>query len=91
MSKEICPWYDDESLLITLDAMAPPERLMNVAARMPIVDKFNDMGILIMGKLQVLPLCLPPHCRRCCCSSRRSRLRLCSCLPAGPVETAGAR
>ena len=32
--------------------MEPPERLLNCPARLPIVDKYNDMGTVVMGKLQ---------------------------------------
>ena len=48
----VCPWYDGKCLLTTLDEMEPPERLLNYHVRMPITDKYNDMGVIIMGKLQ---------------------------------------
>ena len=48
----VCPWYDGKCLLTTLDEMEPPERLLNYHVRMPITDRYNDMGVIIMGKLQ---------------------------------------
>jgi peptide chain release factor subunit 3 len=44
--------FRGKSLLQTLDQMEPPERLLNCPARLPIVDKYNDMGTVVMGKLQ---------------------------------------
>ena len=32
--------------------MEPPERLVNCPVRLPIVDKYNDMGAIVLGKLQ---------------------------------------
>ena len=52
VTKDVCPWYDGASLLETLDLMPPPERLLEYPARLAIIDKFSDMGVIIMGKLQ---------------------------------------
>ena len=41
-----------KSLLTTLDEMEPPERLLSWPVRLPIIDKYNDMGVCVMGKLQ---------------------------------------
>jgi len=51
LTKEMCPWFDGLSLLDTLDTMPPPERLLHLPARMPIVDKYQEMGLIVMGKL----------------------------------------
>ena len=48
----VCPWYDGKCLLTTLDELEPPERLLEYHVRMPITDKYNDMGVVIMGKVQ---------------------------------------
>ena len=48
----VCPWYDGNSLLGILNDMEPPERLLQYPVRLPITDKYNDMGVIIMGKLQ---------------------------------------
>ena len=52
LDKSICPWYDGKPLLQTLNDMPPPEQLLQYPVRMPIVDKFADMGTIVLGKLQ---------------------------------------
>lgn len=50
--KDICPWYEGESLLDTLEHLKPPERLVNAAVRLPIFEKYREMGTIIMGKIE---------------------------------------
>ena len=52
LDKSICPWYDGKPLLQVLNDMPPPEQLLQYPVRMPIVDKFADMGTIVLGKLQ---------------------------------------
>lgn len=65
-SKEVCSWYDGPTLFETLDTVEVQQRDPLKPFRMPIVDKYRDMGTMIMGKseqglvqigdvLQVLP------------------------------------
>lgn len=48
----VCPWHEGKCLLTTLDEMEPPERLLEYHVRMPITDKYQEMGTMVMGKLQ---------------------------------------
>ncbi|CAN8066159.1 unnamed protein product [Agarophyton chilense] len=51
-SKGTCSWYNGESLLVTLEHLRPPERLLNGPVKMPISEKHKEMGTMIMGKLE---------------------------------------
>ncbi|KAG2492459.1 hypothetical protein HYH03_009400 [Edaphochlamys debaryana] len=48
--KEMCDWYDGETLFQVLDHMEPLERNPLIPFRMPIVDRWKDMGTIVMGK-----------------------------------------
>ncbi|PXF40901.1 Eukaryotic peptide chain release factor GTP-binding subunit ERF3A [Gracilariopsis chorda] len=50
--KEVCDWYDGQSLLDTLEHLRPPERLLNGPVKMPISEKHKEMGTMVMGKLE---------------------------------------
>mmetsp|Transcript_6073 Transcript_6073/g.18351 ORF Transcript_6073/g.18351 Transcript_6073/m.18351 type:complete len:577 (+) Transcript_6073:186-1916(+) len=50
--ESVCPWYKGESLLDTLENLSPPERLLNAPVRMPVFEKFKEMSIFIMGKVE---------------------------------------
>mmetsp|Transcript_6753 Transcript_6753/g.23578 ORF Transcript_6753/g.23578 Transcript_6753/m.23578 type:complete len:492 (+) Transcript_6753:440-1915(+) len=50
VSKEMCPWYDGPSFFEYLDQMQPQDRDPNAPFRMPIIDKYRDMGTILMGK-----------------------------------------
>ncbi|GIL59965.1 hypothetical protein Vafri_14604 [Volvox africanus] len=50
VSKDLCSWYDGETLFQVLDHMEPLERNPLAAFRMPIVDRWKDMGTIVMGK-----------------------------------------
>eukprot|EP00002_Diphylleia_rotans_P038117 TRINITY_DN861_c0_g1_i2.p1 TRINITY_DN861_c0_g1~~TRINITY_DN861_c0_g1_i2.p1 ORF type:complete len:535 (-),score=133.67 TRINITY_DN861_c0_g1_i2:476-2080(-) len=52
VTKEMCPWYSGPALLELLDEMKPPERLVTSALRMPISDKYKDMGTVVIGRIQ---------------------------------------
>jgi len=53
VSKDICPWFEGESLLKTLDRIKPPERNSNGPLRYPIIDKYRDRGATqVAGKVE---------------------------------------
>jgi len=53
VSKEICPWYDGPSLLQLLDLLKPPERNENAPLRIPVTDRYKEMGLVhILGKVE---------------------------------------
>lgn len=47
-----CPWWSGEPLLTYLDKLPSFKRSNNGPFRMPIVDKYKDMGTIVMGKLE---------------------------------------
>ena len=50
VDKSLCPWYNGPSLFQVLDAMEVPPRDPFASFRMPIMDKYKDMGTVVMGK-----------------------------------------
>lgn len=50
VGKEQCDWYEGGTLFQVLDDMDPLERNPLAPFRMPIVDKWKDMGTIVMGK-----------------------------------------
>eukprot|EP00245_Coleochaete_scutata_P005424 TRINITY_DN18943_c0_g1_i1.p1 TRINITY_DN18943_c0_g1~~TRINITY_DN18943_c0_g1_i1.p1 ORF type:complete len:675 (-),score=171.81 TRINITY_DN18943_c0_g1_i1:102-2126(-) len=52
MGKEVCPWFEGPCLFEALDMMDPPERDPNAPFRMPLIDKYRDMGTVVMGKIE---------------------------------------
>ncbi|XP_057809777.1 uncharacterized protein LOC131024278 isoform X2 [Salvia miltiorrhiza] len=52
MGKDICPWWDGRCLFEALDAIEVPPRDPQGPFRMPIIDKFKDMGTVVMGKIE---------------------------------------
>ncbi|KAF1874489.1 hypothetical protein Lal_00029916 [Lupinus albus] len=52
MDKSICPWWDGPCLFEALDSVELPERDPKAAFRLPIIDKFKDMGTVVMGKVE---------------------------------------
>ncbi|KAG2257083.1 hypothetical protein Bca52824_076377 [Brassica carinata] len=51
MDRNVCPWYSGPSLFEVLDSIEVPPR-DNGPFRMPIIDKFKDMGTVVMGKVE---------------------------------------
>jgi len=45
-----CPWYAGGSLFEVLDGIEPSNRDPLAAFRMPVMDKYKDMGTVVMGK-----------------------------------------
>lgn len=52
LTKDVCPWYSGPSLLGLLDDLPPIVRSSTGPLRMPISDKFKDMGTVVMGKIE---------------------------------------
>jgi len=50
---KFCNWYNGPCLLQFLDDLPPVERMgADKPLRMPIIDRYRDMGTLVMGKLE---------------------------------------
>ncbi|XP_031373489.1 eukaryotic peptide chain release factor GTP-binding subunit ERF3A-like isoform X1 [Punica granatum] len=52
VDKGICPWWNGPCLFEALDSVEIPPRDPNGPFRMPIIDKFKDMGTVVMGKVE---------------------------------------
>ncbi|EPQ27641.1 uncharacterized protein PFL1_04779 [Pseudozyma flocculosa PF-1] len=50
--KDICSWYTGPSLLEFLDDLSLSDRKINAPLKMPISEKYNDMGTVVVGKLE---------------------------------------
>ena len=50
ISPSICNWWTGSTLFEYLDAVAPINRDPMASFRMPIMDKYKDMGCVVMGK-----------------------------------------
>eukprot|EP01023_Acetabularia_acetabulum_P052826 TRINITY_DN5877_c0_g2_i2.p1 TRINITY_DN5877_c0_g2~~TRINITY_DN5877_c0_g2_i2.p1 ORF type:complete len:323 (-),score=55.72 TRINITY_DN5877_c0_g2_i2:377-1237(-) len=46
----MCPWYDGKSLFQVLDSIQTIPRDSKAPFRMPVVEKYKDMGAVVMGK-----------------------------------------
>ncbi|KAH0913028.1 hypothetical protein HID58_036349, partial [Brassica napus] len=52
MDPKVCPWFSGPSFFEVLDSIEVPPRDPNGPFRMPIIDKFKDMGTVVMGKVE---------------------------------------
>eukprot|EP00271_Cylindrocystis_brebissonii_P015480 TRINITY_DN38388_c0_g1_i1.p1 TRINITY_DN38388_c0_g1~~TRINITY_DN38388_c0_g1_i1.p1 ORF type:complete len:858 (+),score=203.05 TRINITY_DN38388_c0_g1_i1:96-2669(+) len=53
MPTSVCPWYNSGPCFFEiLDALELPQRDPNGPFRMPLIDKFRDMGTVVMGKIE---------------------------------------
>ncbi|XP_042454672.1 eukaryotic peptide chain release factor GTP-binding subunit ERF3A-like [Zingiber officinale] len=52
MEKSICDWWSGPCLFEVLDSIEVPPRDPNGPVRMPIIDKYKDMGTVVMGKIE---------------------------------------
>jgi len=52
VTREMCPWYDGPSLIQYLDALPSVSRMNEGPVRMPIVDRYKDMGTIVLGKVE---------------------------------------
>ncbi|XP_077235804.1 translation elongation factor EF1A/initiation factor IF2gamma family protein [Tasmannia lanceolata] len=57
MDKSVCDWWNGPCLFEALDAIEVPPRDPNGPLRMPIIDKFKDMGTVVMGKIESGTIC----------------------------------
>ncbi|KAJ7970304.1 Elongation factor [Quillaja saponaria] len=57
MDKSICSWWNGPCLFEALDAVEVPFRDPKGSFRMPIIDKFKDMGTVVMGKVECGSVC----------------------------------
>lgn len=49
---ENAPWYTDEPFIPYIDSLPPMKRNIGGPFMMPIVDKFSDMGTILIGKVE---------------------------------------
>ncbi|KAK9153921.1 hypothetical protein Sjap_001401 [Stephania japonica] len=52
VDRSVCPWWDGPCLFEVLDTIEIPLRDPKGPFRMPILDKFKDMGTVVMGKIE---------------------------------------
>ncbi|KAI5058431.1 hypothetical protein GOP47_0026601 [Adiantum capillus-veneris] len=52
VSKSVCPWWDGPCFFDALDEVQLPTRDPEAPFRMPLIDKFKDMGTVVMGKIE---------------------------------------
>ncbi|EJT97498.1 hypothetical protein DACRYDRAFT_24917 [Dacryopinax primogenitus] len=52
LDKKIASWWDGPSLLELLDTMPMPDRKVNGPVMMPISEKYNSMGPIVVGKIE---------------------------------------
>ncbi|RZB95363.1 Eukaryotic peptide chain release factor GTP-binding subunit ERF3A isoform A [Glycine soja] len=52
VDKSVCRWWNGPCLFEALDAIEVPLRDPKGPFRMPIIDKFKDMGTVVMGKVE---------------------------------------
>ncbi|XP_043813346.1 eukaryotic peptide chain release factor GTP-binding subunit isoform X6 [Manihot esculenta] len=52
IDKSVCSWWNGPCLFEALDAVEVPLRDPKGPFRMPIIDKFKDMGTVVMGKVE---------------------------------------
>eukprot|EP00163_Fabomonas_tropica_P034035 TRINITY_DN927_c0_g1_i2.p1 TRINITY_DN927_c0_g1~~TRINITY_DN927_c0_g1_i2.p1 ORF type:complete len:550 (-),score=230.25 TRINITY_DN927_c0_g1_i2:260-1909(-) len=52
LEKGIFDHYTGHSLVNTLDAFAPLDRQLDAPLRMPVIDRYKDMGTVMMGKIE---------------------------------------
>ncbi|XP_076448207.1 eukaryotic peptide chain release factor GTP-binding subunit ERF3A-like [Babylonia areolata] len=50
--EDVCPWYRGPSLLGYLDSMPPLNRDKDAPVRAPVVDRYKDMGTIMLGKIE---------------------------------------
>lgn len=51
-NQQICPWYTGPSLISYLDGLTPISRMSEGPTRLPIVDRYKDMGTIVLGKIE---------------------------------------
>ncbi|CAB0012664.1 unnamed protein product [Nesidiocoris tenuis] len=49
---DVCPWYKGEAFITFIDSLPSLNRKMDGAFLMPVVEKYKDMGTVVMGKVE---------------------------------------
>lgn len=52
VSEDICSWYQGPSFIQLIDELPSLNRKMDGPFIMPVVDKYKDMGTVLMGKVE---------------------------------------
>jgi len=52
VGSDVCPWFQGKSFFDTLDDLEPVPRDPNAPFRLPIMDKYNEAGAMVMGKIE---------------------------------------
>jgi peptide chain release factor subunit 3 len=52
VSKHKCAWYEGPTLIEILDKLDLPPRNESSSVRVPILDRYKDQGIFILGKVE---------------------------------------
>ncbi|CAA6672673.1 unnamed protein product [Spirodela intermedia] len=52
MDPKACPWWSGPCLFEVLDSVEVPLRDPKGPVRVPVIDKFKDMGTIVMGKIE---------------------------------------
>lgn len=52
VTPEVCPWWKGASFIPFIDALPSLNRKMDGPFLMPVVEKFKDMGTVVMGKVE---------------------------------------
>ena len=52
VESSVCPWYSGKSFFDTLDDLEPLPRDPNAPVRLPVMDKYNEAGCMVMGKIE---------------------------------------
>ncbi|CAI9722714.1 eukaryotic peptide chain release factor GTP-binding subunit ERF3A-like [Octopus vulgaris] len=67
VSEEVCPWFRGPALIQYLDDMPSLNRASDGPVRVPVVDRYKDMGTIVIGKVESgslsknQTLCLMPN------------------------------
>lgn len=52
VTEDVCPWYRGPSFIQLIDELPSLNRKMDGPFIMPVVDKYKDMGTVLMGKVE---------------------------------------
>ncbi|XP_022244630.1 eukaryotic peptide chain release factor GTP-binding subunit ERF3A-like [Limulus polyphemus] len=52
LDEKLCPWYRGPSLLQYIESLPPLNRPVEGPFIMPVVDKYKDMGTVVLGKIE---------------------------------------
>ncbi|XP_071444801.1 eukaryotic peptide chain release factor GTP-binding subunit ERF3A [Hetaerina americana] len=52
LDEDLCPWYRGEAFIPFIDNLPPMNRNVEGPFIMPVVDKYKDMGTVVLGKVE---------------------------------------